>query len=364
MRNLDILNFTEASIKDESIESYEHKQYNPVTGASLNNPGGEIRISIETQDIFTHPGESYLLVEGKLTKADGTEYADDAVVSLTNNATVYLLSNIKYQISSQEIESINSPGQGTTMLGLLKYPDDFSKSQGLNQLWFKDTAAALDDTLENTLKHNTGFCIRQLYIIQSPDPKGTFSFRIPLKHILGFCEDYNKILYGMRQTLTLTRKGNNDTIFRVVPDPDPGAQTGKDNDQTKNSAIFDNVNLSNMHVTLNETRYPAIDYNISFIKQQFSRVYGDAAAFISKFFHMDESVSNPNITPSVYKDLYPLFVFDVSKQSLRLKTSVTDIKVKAQFNAHVPADTQAFALVISDKMLSFQSDGEKMNVIY
>ena len=45
---------------------------------------------------------------------------------------MYLFKNIKYQLSGQEIESVLHPGQATTMLGLLKYPDDFSKSQGLN----------------------------------------------------------------------------------------------------------------------------------------------------------------------------------------------------------------------------------------
>ena len=37
---------------------------------------------------------------------------------------------------------------------------------------------------------------------------------------------------------------------------------------------------------------------------------------------------------------------------------------KANFIENVPANTRAFALVISDKMLSFQSDGNKMSVIY
>ena len=36
-----------------------------------------------------------------------------------------------------------------------------------------------------------------------------------MKHIFGFCEDYNKILYRMKQTLTLTRNNNNDAIFKV-----------------------------------------------------------------------------------------------------------------------------------------------------
>ena len=54
---------------------------------------------------------------------------------------MHLFNNIKYQLSGQEIESIYNPGQASTMLGLLKYPDDFSKSVGLNQLWYKDTEA-------------------------------------------------------------------------------------------------------------------------------------------------------------------------------------------------------------------------------
>ena len=111
-------------------------------------------------------------------------------------------------------------------------------------------------------------------------------------------------------------------------------------------------------------RYPVVDYNISFPKQQFSRAYGEAAAFRSKFYHMDELVSNPNITPADYKYLYPLFVFDVSKQSERLKTSVTDIQIKTQFNVNVPVGTEAFAIVISDRQVNFQSDGNKMSVVY
>ena len=67
----DILKFTDTSIIDESIEEYEYHEYEHITGTSLNN-GGDVRISIESQDVFTHPSESYLIQEGLLTKADGT----------------------------------------------------------------------------------------------------------------------------------------------------------------------------------------------------------------------------------------------------------------------------------------------------
>ena len=78
---------------------------------------------------------------------------------------------------------------------------------------------------------------------------------------------------------------------------------------------------------------------------------------------MNELITQSNITPSDYKTLYPFFTFDVSKQKEKLKSSVVDIQMKANFTENVPANTKAFALVISDKMLSFQSDGNKMSVI-
>ena len=102
-------------------------------------------------------------------------------------------------------------------------------------------------------------------------------------------------------------------------------------------------------------RYPATDYNISFLAQKFSRVYGDAAEFRSKFFNMDELISNLNINSSDYKILYPLFLFDVSKQSEKLKYSTSDIQIKMHFCPNV---------TISDRLINFQSDGNEMSVVY
>ena len=58
----DILKFTETPIIDESIEEYEYHEYDPITGTNLYN-GGDIRISTESQDVFAHPSESYLIFE-------------------------------------------------------------------------------------------------------------------------------------------------------------------------------------------------------------------------------------------------------------------------------------------------------------
>ena len=107
-----------------------------------------------------------------------------------------------------------------------------------------------------------------------------------------------------------------------------GFQTNKSGNQRQNPSTFNHVSVKNIYTTLNSTRYPAADHNISFPRQQFSRVYGDTALFRSKFFSMDELVSNPNISPSDYRTLYPLFLFDVSKQSERLNIPLLIFKSK------------------------------------
>ena len=440
----DILQITEDIPVDDSIYEYEYKEYNPIVGTDLNR--GSIVLTIEAQDIYTHPAESFLVIEGQLAApvapplAGVGPYADADVVTLINNGIMYLFSDVRYHLASHEIEVLQNPGHATTMLGLLKYPDDFTKSQGLNQLWLPDTN--IDDNNVANKVDNSGYKKRNEYIIRTSDPKGTFSFKIPLKHFLGFCEDYKKILYGMQQRLTLTRTNNDNAIFRtaatdagtvrldkirwfmphVIPSdayrlqldkviekkekipvgyrmlqcdtsqvptnqksftwrlgvkssPDiprfiiVGFQSGRNNNQEQNPAIFDHLYVRNIYVTLNAKRYPDTDYDNDFNKNQYSRIYGDASSFRKKFFNMDELVSNSGINPLDYKSLFPLYVFDVTKQSEKLKTSVSDIHIKAFFDNdpaggnNPPDNTMAYAVIISDRLFHFVSDGSKVTNI-
>ena len=435
----DILQITEDIPVDDSIYEYEYKEYNPIVGTNLNR--GSIVLTIESQDIYTHPAESFLVIEGQLLNINDNPYGNNDSATLINNGIMYLFSDVRYHLASHEIEVLQNPGHATTMLGLLKYPDDFSKSQGLNQLWVKDGNTGDAQIDEAQANYNDGYYIRHQYIIGAPLPNGIFSIKIPLKHFLGFCEDYKKILYGMQQRLTLTRTGDNDSIFRanaiavgkiniqrirwfmphVIPSdayrlqldkiiekkekipvgyrmlqcdntqvpenqktftwrlgvkssPDIprfiiiGFQSGKNNNQEQNPAIFDHLYVRNIYVTLNAKRYPDTDYDNDFRKNQFSRIYGDAALFRKKFFNMDELVSNCGINPTEFRSLYPLYVFDVSKQSEKLKTSVSDIHIKAFFDNvpganNPPANTMAYAVIISDRLFHFVSDGSKITNI-
>ena len=49
------------------------------------------------------------------------------------------------------------------------------------------------DINANAAVANTGFAIRQRFLIQSPDPKGSFQCAIPMRHVFGFTDDYTKV---------------------------------------------------------------------------------------------------------------------------------------------------------------------------
>ena len=63
-----------------------------------------------------------------------------------------------------------------------------------------------------------------------------------------------------------------------------------------------------------------------------------------------------------YKKLFPIFYFDVSKQSEKFNQSVVDATIRMKFSANVPDKVVAYALIISDRRIIFKSDGVKMNV--
>ena len=54
-----------------------------------------------------------------------------------------------------------------------------------------------------------------------------------------------------------------------------------------------------------------------------------------------------------YKEEFPVFYFEVSKQSERVSQSVVDIKIRIRFAENVRANVVAYALIISDRRLKF-----------
>ena len=424
-----ILDVTEKTIEDLSIYSKELFPFKPITGTEYNTPG-VIQINIENQDQYFLPHESYLQIDASFVKGNGERYARLDQTTLTNNGILHCFSNIKYHLGGNEIESVNYPGYATGMMGLLKYDKSFS---GLGQCWAPDTSG-------QPAEANDGFNKRREFIFNGgADNVGDFSVHIPLEHIFGFAEDYDKVVYGFRHSLQLNRKANdNDAIFKAggpdngkivinkitwwMPRVQPsvvegrklldinesktpydcvfrnrqcstitlplatrsyswslgvktetpryviiGFQIGKANNQQRNAALFDHCEVTNMRVRVNNTEYPPIDVNSDFAKNCIAGWHRRMLDFKRSFYGVDKMISCSSVDATDFKTLYPLYVFDLSRQRETTNNStISDMEVDMTFGlaAGIGAGTTAFALVISDRKVKIQGDGKRSAVVY
>ena len=422
---------------DDSIQAYKRFAYLPISGTNLNN-ANPIVIRVENSDNYFRPCDSEIEFEGVVTKTDGSVYkSTDKKLALINNGLMFLFDNIKYELSSTEIESVYQPGQATSMFGLLTKNESYSNGGGLNSCWVPD-----NDTGE-AKDANTGWQARRKMlfannVVVGEDPNsGSFRFSVRLEDIFGFATDYHRVMYGFVHTLTMIRNlshddamfGENEAVkgkvnftkiswilphvepsqvvgyelaklindqrtlsidFRarqclttVVPASDTffwrlgirtspekprflvvGFQTDREGNLLKNLGLFDNCNLKNAFVLLNNQRYPAMDYNADFAKNRYNGLYREFYQFMQKFYGISDSVTSTAVDPVAYKHLFPLNVFDVSRQSERIQQAIVDITIQLYFNGNVKEKTKAYCLMISDRRLKFKSDGSKANVVY
>ena len=425
--NEDYLDISEPLLVDNSVESYPYHEYNPIVGTNLNNVNSEIRIVIENQDVFTHPSKSFLVIKGRLTKADGTSYTDADAIALVNNGIMFLFNSIKYHIGDKLIDELNYPGYATTMKGLLSYGN--AEQLGMvDSCWTLDSlqSAAADTTA------NIGFAIRHHMVVKQSTPKGSFSFIVPAKHLLGFFEDYTKVVYGVKQTLTLMRTTNADAVFRAQAVDDPKLELSHiswrvphvlpaDKPKAKILDLVDrgiSVDLGFRHWHYDSCDLPATtsftwrlvttsaiekprwiviafqtnrqndvkkntaqfdhcslaDCHVMLNSERYPYLdlnvdyaKGDYAILYRMFHEFRNSLYGSDdmaVNAIQFQKQCPFVVIDCTKQSERLRDALVDVQVKMRFVNNVPAGTKCHALLIGDRKMQMKLDRGKIDVVY
>jgi hypothetical protein len=176
---MSILDVEEQIYFDNSIINAEKHPHLPYASTSFNN-NDEIRIPIQQTDIYTLPSASSIYIEGKVTAAK-----DLTKLLFVNNAFTHLFEEIRYELGGKVIDKVRNPGITTTLKGYVSHcADDISWLSNSGWLSINDRRVA-----------------GELADINS----GNFNITIPLKNLLGFAEDYNKIIMNIQQELVLIR---------------------------------------------------------------------------------------------------------------------------------------------------------------
>ena len=137
-----------------------------------------------------------------------------------------------------------------------------------------------------------------------------------------------------------------------------GFQTDKNRTQEQNPAVFDHINMTNAFVELNDERYPADDTTINVTTNDYVDFYDMADEFKREYYEFNHLIGGTQIDMSSYKRLYPLIVFDVRHQSELVRSATMNMKLYFKFSANVPARTNMYVVIISDRVLMLTSDGQ------
>lgn len=397
---MDILDIRQGPIYDETLWEKEYHTHLPYASSKLGN-NDEIRIPIHQQDAHTLPCESYLYIEGRVTKKDGTE---GTTVPFINNPMAYLFEEIRYDLSGVTVDSTKRVGITSTLKGLVS----FSPNE-INTLLPSGWEMPKDDKI-------------------TPRNDGYFDFCIPLWMLLGFAEDYKRIIVNVKQELVLLRSStDNDLIvapaattlatlnwninidkivwrvphlrladhhrvnilkqlnsdkeivipfrswemheYPTLPETQRHSwsiktsnqlekpryvivalQTNKRNTLTENAGKFDHCKISNVKLFLNSQFFPYDNLTVSFPKNRYSILYEMYARFQASYYG---KANTPLLSPDKFCSHAPIIVIDCSKQNEAVKLSTVDIRLELEFEANIPANTTAYSLILHDSMVTY-----------
>lgn len=182
---MSILNVKEPLMEDNSLIRYEYHSLLPFSANNLGN-NDEIRIPLHQEDVLSLPSESRIYVEGTLTNDPVADPIDPAH-GLVGNAIAFLFSEIRYEVNGILVDRVRNPGVTSLLKGLPSFTN-MDLPRLANSSWMINT------------RNNK-----------------TFNFCVPLKYLLGFAEDYKKVMINTKQELILTRARTNNNALILAP---------------------------------------------------------------------------------------------------------------------------------------------------
>ncbi|CAK1578901.1 unnamed protein product [Parnassius mnemosyne] len=395
---LRILNVSQQTSYDNSIESFEYHSYKPyVTSFNKND---EIRIPINQQDLYVLPSLSSLYIDGKVNVYNSTTKEKVSNVHFVNNPVLFLFRDIRYELNGVEIDQIKIAGVTTTIKSYLSLNENNENKSKCTRVWGWSTGGT------------------------SNTSGGAFSTSIPLKNILAFAEDYEKNIINCKHELVLLRSNTNlnaiklntsevvediiinEIVWRVPhikvsererisllkhleKDRDiPLAfrswdlyeypllpktrkhtwsiktssqiekprfvvialQTNRKHNAKLSMAEFDHCHVRDVKVFVNSSYYPYEGLNVSFSEDKFILLYGQYARF-QQSYHGRQL--EPLMGLKEFRDVVPLFVIDCSRQHETLKGSI-DVRVEIETDQEIPDQTTAYCLILNDCIFEYK----------
>lgn len=376
----------------DDIISQQYHTYAPYSTTFGSND--EVRITIQSQDLYVLPSESYLNIEFTAAKDDGTAIGL-ADAFFTYGFISHLFSEIRYEINGVEIDRCKTPGITSLLKCMIACKTTDKMAHGL-------------------------------YVLNSLNPiqAKTYQMALPLRFVMGFFDDYNKVVLNSKHELILVRSRSNTNVYQANNDivkfnitkihwkvphvmlsdhaklnmmrtiarndylpltfrswdlyelptvpitnrfiwnvkttsqvSKPryvvlAFQTNRDHVVANDASLFDHCNISNVKLYMNNERYPYDDMHLKFDELNYQELFYAFGKIQSSYYSGTSTLNPIDVTYENFINR-PVFVFDCSRTDESIKSGMVDVRIEIDTSRNIPANTKAFCLIIHDNLIKY-----------
>ena len=128
------------------------------------------------------------------------------------------------------------------------------------------------------------------------------------------------------------------------------------NEQTHDASTFDIMNVTECYFKIGSEFYPEDRMNINYSTNNYNEAFKETVDFIKDYNGLPHNIK-PYINHRTFKSNYRIYVFDTRYQNDHIGPQ--PIQLKFKFSVPV-TDVMCHALVLTRKVISVNSDGNKM----
>ena len=401
---------------DQRILKCDYIRYSPAETSTINNPNSQIYINIPREDSVISLLNSYLDLNFEvIKKADDSRYANGSDIKLVNLGPIALFSNFKLTTSSgKHLEDISHDHLVSLMYKLItssKNSDDLSISF--------DRSSARRAEITNNKNVNGKFHLRimpkdvfgfvehqekatyglgyELTVTRNKDEAvidkvaGIAEARIKIDHIHLYVPHYTPSMHQeaimSKQIFDKTptelryversvfmKEVNNQNLWNLELGSQENMnvpiwiiigfqQQNRQDSRNLNNDTFCRLPVLSAQCIIGTEKYPDAGILLNYDDDDYAQGYHQikqAFKALTKHDILQPYISEEDFRSSndAANDVgYNLYVFDIRYQ--KDYTTSQPIKVEFKFNGVVPNDINGYALVLTNKLVSISSDGQR-----
>ena len=393
---------------EKPIHKIDFIKYSPSSLATINNTNSNTTISFPREDAYICLQNSFISLEFEVLKNNNTRYADGDEIGLVNFGPISLFSEAKLTTSSgKHLEKVDNLHLISLMYKLLTS----TKSTSQLMYGFEENLSVRRQELTNNKNEKGTFFVRiklkDLFGFADQEKityglgytltlkrnnnndailrsVGVDAAKVVIKDIGWYIPHYvpslenqqfvmDQILNKDPTELSYTERiifrkdvnTNSNWTFELGNSNNESCPTfvivgfqarNKIDSQVHDIAVFDRLPISNAVCKIGSEKYPDDGIECDYDRDKYDQAYSE----IENFYHLNSETNllNPFIDLHKFRTNYPLFVFDLSKQKDQIASQ--PIRLEFKFNAAIDvADYIAYALVLTPKLISISSDGQR-----